>query len=72
MLDKRFCFVKEMFKLLSVNILGMWRFVGETIGECRNVTLMDQKLIADEANKNKQKWNVNKITSLHNGTSYHR
>jgi hypothetical protein len=45
---------------------GMWGFVGETIGECRNVTLMDQKVIPDEANKNKQKWNVNKITSLRN------
>jgi hypothetical protein len=43
---------------------GMWGFVGETIGECRNVNLMDQKVIPDEANKNKQKWNVNKITFL--------
>jgi hypothetical protein len=32
----------------------MWGFVGETIGECRNVTLMYQKVIPDEANKNKQ------------------
>jgi hypothetical protein len=45
---------------------GMWGFVGETIGECRNVNLMDQKVIPDKANKNKQKWNVNKITSLRN------
>jgi hypothetical protein len=35
---------------------GMWGFVWETIGECRNVTLMDQKVIPDEANKNKQKF----------------
>jgi hypothetical protein len=27
---------------------------------------MNQKVIPDEANKNKQKWNVNKITSLRN------
>jgi regulatory protein YycH of two-component signal transduction system YycFG len=36
----------------------------DAIEECRNVNLMDQKVIRDEANENKQKWNVNKITSL--------
>ena len=45
---------------------GMWGFVEETIGECRNVNLMDQEVIPDEANKSKQKWNVNKITFLRN------
>jgi hypothetical protein len=44
----------------------MWGFVEETIGECRNVNLMDQEVIPDEANKSKQKWNVNKITLLRN------
>jgi hypothetical protein len=38
----------------------------DAIEECRNVNLMDQKVIRDEANENKQKWNVNKITSLRN------